>query len=397
MQKKSLNFNLIAHFYQKNAQSAMKIKEITQYLETIAPPQYQEGYDNSGLIVGDPNTEVTGVLVSLDCIETIIDEAIERGCNLIVAHHPIVFKGLKRFTGKNYVERTIIKALKNDIAIYAIHTNLDNMLYAGVNGRICERLGLTNCRILAPKRQMLKKLTTFVPSPQTQIVLDALFAAGAGQIGKYKNCSFRTEGVGTFLPTDDAMPTIGTVGENEEVLETRIEVIFDSFLERKILSTLRQAHPYEEVAYYIHILENENQEVGSGMIGEISSKLPSGAGGTEGVDELRFLEFLKEKMGASCVKYTALLGKKVKKVAVCGGAGGFLLSNAIAAGADIFVTADYKYHEFFDADGKIVIADIGHFESEQFTIDLLNEVLKKEFEKLNVFSTKKVTNPVNYL
>jgi dinuclear metal center YbgI/SA1388 family protein len=379
----------------------MKIKEITQYLETIAPPQYQEAYDNSGLLIGDPNTEITGVLVSLDCIETIIDEAIERGCNLVVAHHPIVFKGLKRFTGKDYVERTVIKALKNDIAIYAIHTNLDNVLHSGVNGRICERLGLTNCRILAPKRQMLKKLTTFVPSPQTQTVLDALFAAGAGQIGKYKNCSFRTEGVGTFLPTDDSSPTIGTIGENEEALETRIEVIFEGFLERKILSALRQVHPYEEVAYYVHVLENENTEVGSGMIGEMSSNsaanLPSGVGGTEGVSELNFLQFLKTQMGASCVKHTALLGKKVKKVAVCGGAGGFLLSNAIAAGADVFVTADYKYHEFFDADGKIVIADIGHFESEQFTIDLLNEVLKKEFEKLNVFSTKKVTNPVNYL
>lgn len=365
----------------------IKIKDITQFLETIAPPQYQEGYDNSGLIVGNPMTELTGVLVSLDCIETIIDEAIERGCNLVVAHHPIVFRGLKRFTGKDYVERTIIKAIKNDIAIYAIHTNLDNVLHSGVNGRICERLGLTNCRILAPKRQLLKKLTTFVPTSQTQDVLDALFAAGAGQIGKYKNCSFRTEGVGTFLPTGSANPIIGAIGQNEEVSETRIEVIFDSFLERKILTALRQAHPYEEVAYYIHILENENAEVGSGMIGDY----------TEGVSELHFLQFLKEKMGASCVKYTALLGKNIKKVAVCGGSGGFLLPNAIAAGADIFITADYKYHEFFDADGKIIIADIGHFESEQFTIALLSEVLQKQFEKLIVFSTKKVTNPVNYL
>lgn len=375
----------------------MKIKDITQFLETIAPPQYQEGYDNSGLIVGNQMTEITGVLVSLDCIESIIDEAIERGCNLVVAHHPIIFRGLKRFTGKDYVERTIIKAIKNDIAIYAIHTNLDNVLHSGVNGRICERLGLTNCRILAPKRQLLKKLTTFVPTSQTQDVLDALFAAGAGQIGKYKNCSFRTEGVGTFLPTGSTNPTIGTIGQNEEVSETRIEVIFDGFLERKILAALRQAHPYEEVAYYIHVLENENTEVGSGMIGEISASLPSGAGGTDGVSELEFLQFLKEKMGASCVKYTALLGKNIKKVAVCGGSGGFLLPNAIAAGADIFITADYKYHEFFDADSKIVIADIGHFESEQFTIDLLSEVLQKQFEKLIVFSTKKVTNPVNYL
>ena len=375
----------------------MIIRDITQFLEKIAPPQYQEAYDNAGLIVGNPMVEVTGVLVCLDSTEAIIDEAIERGCNVVVAHHPIVFKGLKRLTGKNYVERTIIKAIKNDVAIFAIHTNLDNVLHSGVNGRICERLGLTNCRILVPKRQLLKKLTTFVPTPQTQPVLDALFAAGAGQIGEYKNCSFRTEGVGTFLPTGSANPTIGKIGQNEEVLETRIDVIFDGFLERKILAALRQAHPYEEVAYYLHILENENSEVGAGMIGEINSTVIARNEATEGVSELDFLQFVKERMGASCIKYTHLLGKKVKKVAVCGGAGGFLLSNAIAVGADIFITSDYKYHEFFDADGKIVIADIGHFESEQFTIDLLSEVLQKEFEKINVFSTKKVTNPVNYL
>ncbi len=364
----------------------MKIKDITQFLETIAPPQYQEGYDNAGLIVGDPMKEITGVLVCLDSIETIIDEAIERGCNLVVAHHPIVFKGLKRFTGKNYVERTIIKAIKNDIAIYAIHTNLDNVLRSGVNTKICERLGLTNCRILAPKRQTLMKLTTFVPYPQIKEVLNALFAAGAGQIGEYKNCSFRTEGVGTFRPTGTANPTVGVLDKDESVAEARIEVIFDHFLEKKVVSAMKNAHPYEEVAYYLHVLENENLAVGSGMIGEI-----------EEISEIDFLLLLKMSMHVSCIKHTTLLEKKVKKVAVCGGAGGFLLNHAIAAGADVFVTADYKYHEFFDADGKIVIADIGHFESEQFTIDLLNDLLQKEFEKLNVFSTKNITNPVNYL
>jgi dinuclear metal center YbgI/SA1388 family protein len=368
----------------------MKIKGITQFLETIAPPQYQEGYDNSGLIVGDPMTEVTGVLVSLDCIEMIIEEAIERGCNLVVAHHPIVFKGLKRFTGKNYVERTILKAIKNDIAIYAIHTNLDNMLHSGVNERICERLGLQNCRILAPKQQTLMQLTAFVPKLHTQDVLNALFAAGAGQIGDYKNCSFRTEGVGTFLPTGTAKPVIGVLNKLKTIEEDRIEVIFERFLEKKIMSALRKAHPYEEVAHYLHVLENQNWTVGSGMIGEIATN-------TEGVSELDFLQFLKERMTAGCVKYTALLGKKIKKVAVCGGAGGFLLNHAIGAGADVFVTADYKYHEFFDADSKIVIADIGHFESEQFTIDLLCDILQKQFAELSVFSTNKVTNPVNYL
>jgi dinuclear metal center YbgI/SA1388 family protein len=365
----------------------MKIKDLTQFLEQLAPPQYQEGYDNAGLIVGDANTEITGVLVCLDTIETVIDEAISLGCNTIVSHHPIVFKGLKRFTGKNYVERTVIKAIKNDIAIYAIHTNLDNVFHNGVNRRIAETLGLKTLKILAPKKQILMKLTTFIPKVNTQTVLDALYAAGAGEIGDYRNCSFRTEGVGTFKPIGDANPYIGSLNKDEEVVENRVEVIFPAFLESKILTALKTAHPYEEVAYYLNLLENTHQEVGSGMVGNLETPL----------SETDFLVFLKDKMQVNCVKYTALLGKPIKKVAVCGGAGGFLLGNAIGAGADIFITSDYKYHEFFDADGKIVIADIGHYESEQFTINLLGDIVQNKFKKIQVFLTKMNTNPVNYL
>lgn len=365
----------------------MKIKDLTQFLEQIAPPQYQETYDNAGLIVGNPNTEITGVLVCLDTLETIIDEAISEGCNIVIAHHPIVFKGLKRFTGKNYVERTVIKAIKNDIAIYAIHTNLDNVFHNGVNRKIAEMLGLKNLKILAPKKQILMKLTTFIPKVNTQAVLDALYAAGAGEIGEYRNCSFRTEGVGTFKPTGEANPHIGTLDKDEEVAENRVEVIFPAFLENKILPALKAAHPYEEVAYYLHLLENTHQEVGSGIVGELETAL----------SEMDFLLFLKDKMKVDCVKYTALLNKNIKKVAVCGGAGGFLLNNAMGAGADIFITSDYKYHEFFDADGKIIIADIGHYESEQFTIDLLGEIIQNKFKNMLVFLTKTNTNPVNYL
>ena len=365
----------------------MKINDITQFLEKIAPPPYQESYDNAGLIVGDANVETTAVLVCLDAVESIVDEAIARGCNLIVAHHPIVFKGLKRFTGKNYVERTVIKAIKNDIAINAIHTNLDNVYHNGVNQKIGEKLGLQDMRILAPKKQVLMKLTAFCPKDNTQYVLDALYAAGAGQIGNYKNCSFRTEGVGTFKPTGNANPHIGALDKDEEVAEHRIEVIFPTYLESKIMNALRTAHPYEEVAYYLHVLENTNAEVGSGIVGNLAQPL----------SEMEFLHFLKKIMGVGCVKYTALREKSIKNVAVCGGSGGFLLPNAIGVGADIFITADYKYHEYFDADGKIIIADIGHYESEQFTIDLLGDLIQKEFENLLVFFTKKNTNPVNYL
>jgi dinuclear metal center YbgI/SA1388 family protein len=367
----------------------MKIKEIIQFLETIAPPAYQENYDNAGLIVGNPDTDVTGILTCLDSLESIVDEAITNKCNLIVAHHPIVFRGLKRLNGKNYVERIVLKAIKNEIAIYAIHTNLDNMLQNGVNQQIANRLGLKNLKILAPKKQTLMQLTVFVPIENTQVVLNALYAAGAGQIGDYENCSFKTTGIGTFRPVRNANPTIGALNQDEEVMEDRIEVVLEAHLQNKVLKAMRQAHPYETVAYFLTALENENQTIGAGIVGEYDAE--------KALSEMDFLKILKQKMVAGVVRYTELRGKSVRRVAICGGSGSFLLGNAIGAGADVFVTADFKYHEFFDADGKIVIADIGHFESEQFTIDLLTHVLQNKFKKICVFSTKKDTNPVNYL
>ena len=365
----------------------MTIKVLTQILEKIAPPQYQEAYDNAGLIVGNPMTDITGVLVCLDSTEAVILEAIERGCNVVVAHHPIVFKGLKKLNGKNYVERTVLLAIKNDVAIYAIHTNLDNMLHNGVNTKIAEKLGLTNLKILAPKRQILTKLTTFAPISDSQKVLNALYAAGVGHIGNYENCSFKTEGIGSFKPVGGANPHIGTLNTMEEVAEHRLEVIFPSHLEHTVLAALRAAHPYEEVAFYVQSLENAHQEVGAGIVGELLEAMP----------EMDFLKFLKTTMQAGVVRFTAPLSKNVKKVAVCGGAGSFLLPQAIGSGADVFVTADFKYHEFFDADGRILIADIGHFESEQYTIDLLIAILRKEKPDLEIFSTSILTNPVNYL
>ena len=365
----------------------MSIKEIIQHLESIAPSAYQESYDNSGLIVGDANTVCTGVLICLDSTEDIVNEAITKGCNLIVAHHPIIFKGLKRLNGKNYIERTVIKAIKNDIAIYALHTNLDNVFYQGVSTMIAEKLGLKNTKILAPKKQLLSKLTTFSPVENTQSILDALYAAGAGQIGAYKNCSFRTEGTGTFLPTGDAQPHIGELNKDTEVTENRLEVIFPSYLSSKIIQTLKKTHPYEEVAYYLQSIENENQEVGSGIIGELETPC----------EALDFLQNVKTTMQCGVVRYTQLLEKKVQRIAVCGGSGSFLLRDALAQGADVFVTADYKYHEFFDANGRIIIADIGHFESEQYTIQLIFSIISKKFPTILVLETKINTNPVSYL
>ena len=362
-----------------------QIRDLTAELEKLAPLSYQEDYDNAGLIVGNPAEEVTGVLISLDVTEDVVEEARRRNCSLIIAHHPIIFKGLKKLNGKNYVERTIISAIQYNIAIYAIHTNLDHVGY-GVNRMIAERLGLKNLKILAPKKQLLKKLTFFTPFSHSQVILDALFNAGAGQIGKYKHCSFRTEGTGTFLPGKEAKPVIGTPGSLEEVNEHRIEVMFPAHLENAVLGALRKTHPYEEIAYYLHLLENENQEVGAGAIGELPSALP--------VQE--FLQLLKTKMNASVVKYTEPASVTIKKVAVCGGAGSFLLSHAKSAKADVFVTADYKYHEFFDAENKIMICDIGHYESEVFTKDLLYNYLSGIFSNFALCLSDVNTNPVKY-
>jgi len=365
----------------------MQIKEITSWLETVAPLRYQESYDNAGLIVGNPTTEVTGVLLCLDSIEAVIDEAIEKGCNLVIAHHPIVFGGLKRFNGRNYVERVVMKAIKQDVAIYAAHTNLDNVLKNGVNTKIAEKLGLVNTRILAPKGGTLRKLVVFCPQHAAENVRQALFGAGAGAVGDYDQCSFNLDGSGTFRALEGANPHVGAVGARHTEPERRIEVIYDRAREGGILRAMLAAHPYEEVAHDIYDLANTNQEIGSGMIGELPEAMEEGA----------FLRFLKDTMQTACVRHTNLLGKPVKRVAVCGGAGSFLLQSAVGQQADIFVTGDYKYHQFFDADGQIVIADIGHYESEQYTIPLFAEILTEKFPNFAVHLTEINTNPINYL
>ncbi len=349
----------------------MKIKELITYLETIAPPSYQEGYDNAGLIVGDSAVDLKGVLVCLDAIEAIVDEAIELKCNLIIAHHPIVFKGLKRLNGKNYVERVVMKAIKNDIAIYAIHTNLDNVYQNGVNAKIAEKLGLQNTRILAQK-QNLKKLIAYLPIEDAEATKQALFEAGAETINGYNKLSLSVSNSAYLKQSNE--------------ISVRLEVLFSSALKGQILKALNQRST-ENTPYEILAVENFNEKAGSGMIGDLA----------EPIDEVSFLKFLKNTMNAGVVRHTKLSGQSIRRVAVCGGAGGFLLNNAIAQKADIFITADYKYHEFFDADGKIIIADIGHFESEQFTIDLLYDIITNKFSNFAAHCTKVNTNPVNYL
>ncbi|MGC4101996.1 Nif3-like dinuclear metal center hexameric protein [Ferruginibacter sp.] len=363
----------------------MTIAEVVQYLETIAPPSLQESYDNAGLITGNAQSPCTGIIISLDATEAVVQEAIEKKCNLVVAHHPIVFGGLKKITGRNYVERTIITAIKNDIAIYAIHTNLDNVL-EGVNGKIADKLGLINRRVLAPKKDQLKKLFTFVPAAHAEKVRSAIFAAGGGQISNYSECSFNTNGSGTFKAGAGTDPFVGNIGERHTEEETRIEVIFPAWLEKPVLNAMTAAHPYEEVAYDIIPLDNTSKNVGSGLVGDLPAP----------VEEKEFLQNLKTHFNLSVLRHTALTGKPVKKVALCGGAGSFLTGAAIASGAGFYISADIKYHEFFDANGRLVIADIGHYESEQFTIDLLFEVLSEKFLNFAVLKTSLNTNPVQY-
>ncbi len=363
----------------------MTVREITSYLESLAPLSLQESYDNCGLITGSPQDEVTGVLVSLDCTEEVVDEAVRLGLSMIVSHHPIVFRGLKKFNGKNYVERTVINAIRNNIAIYAIHTNFDNYLH-GVNAEIGERLGLKDLRILAPKSEILSKLVCYVPHNYSERVLDEMFSAGAGKIGNYGECSFQMEGTGTFYPMEGANPAEGEVGKRSEVSEKRVEVLVDAHRGPQVIAAMKAAHPYEEVAYELYPLLNENQTVGSGMIGRLE----------ESVSELDFLAFVKETFHCGSIRHTHLLGRPVETVAFCGGAGSFLLSQAKRQGADVFITGDFKYHEFFDAENQIVIADIGHFESEQFTSQRLAGLLTKKFPKFAVRLTEVVTNPINY-
>ena len=363
----------------------MKLKQITSFLEEIAPRAYQESYDNSGLICGNMEMEISKAIICLDAIEEVLDEAISKKANLVIAHHPIVFSGLKSLTGKNYVERVIIKAIKKDIAIYAIHTNLDNVL-EGVNAKMAEKIGLKNTRILAPKSNVLNKIVFFTPVNDAEKVKNAMFEAGAGNIGNYSEASFDLVGKGTFKGNENSNPVLGEKGRREEVQEIRTELIFPAYMQHKLVSVLKQNHPYEEVAYDIYKLENQNQEIGAGMIGFLENEMPV---------EI-FLKELKKTFNCGCIRHTSLVNKTIKKVAICGGSGSFLLQNAKAQNADIFITGDFKYHEFFDAENDIIIADIGHFESEQYTNELLFDKLTKKFPTFAFLLTEVNTNPVKY-
>ena len=364
----------------------MTIKDVAQTLEEFAPLANAEDFDNVGLLLGNYHTQVTGILVTLDTLERTVDEAIAKNCNLIVSFHPIIFSGLKKITGKNYVERVVLKAIQNDIAIYAIHTALDNMPH-GVSKGMCDALNLEQRKILIPKKGAIKKLTTYVPKNEVITVREALFKAGAGNIGNYEECSFSTKGKGTFKGNEHSNPSVGNRGELHIEKEVQLNITFEARLQSRILSALFAAHSYEEVAYEITTLDNANQNIGMGMIGELPKAL----------EELDFLNQVKKAFHAEGIRYSALRGQPVKKVAVLGGSGSFAIDAAKAAGADALITADLKYHQFYQAEGQIVLADIGHYESEQYTKNILTDFLTKKFTNFAVVLSDENTNPIKYL
>ena len=364
----------------------MKIKDIMAVLEQMAPLAYAEDFDNVGLLTGNAATDCTGVLVCHDALENVLDEAIAKNCNLVVCFHPILFSGLKKITGKNYVERSVVKAIKNDIAIYAVHTALDNHSN-GVNKIFADALGLTNAKILVPKQGFIRKLVTYTVPNNHEKVRAALFEAGAGSIGNYDNCSYNSWGRGTYKGNEVSNPVIGHRGEFIEADEIRISVTFEKHLEDKILKALFDNHIYEEVAYEIYTLNNSHQNIGLGMVGTLP----------EALDEAAFLELVKNKMQAGGIRHSAFTGKKIQKVAVLGGSGSFAIKNAIAAGADVYLTADLKYHQFYEAEGKLLLADIGHYESERYTKNYIVDYLNKKIPNFAIILSEENTNPVKYL
>jgi dinuclear metal center YbgI/SA1388 family protein len=363
----------------------MKIKDVFPILEALAPLGYAEDFDNVGLLIGNENELVTGILVCHDALEPVIEEAIQKKCNLIVCFHPILFSGIKKITGKNYVERAVIKAIKNDIAIYAIHTALDNHS-KGVNAIFCDALGIKNSKILIPKKNFIQKLVTFVPIDNVDQVRDALFNAGAGEIGNYENCSFISEGIGTYKGNENANPVIGERFELVAATELKIEVTFEKHLQGKILKALFENHVYEEVAYEVYDLQNTHQNIGLGRVGTLETAL----------SEMDFLKLVKEKLQCEGIRHSNFNGKVIKKVAVLGGSGSFGIKDAINSGADAYVTSDLKYHQFYEAENALLLLDIGHFESERYTKNYIVAFLKEKITNFAIILSDENTNPVKY-
>ncbi len=363
----------------------MNLKEIVSAVDQFAPFSLQEGYDNSGIQYGDPDKEIHKGLVCVDITEKIVEEAKNTGSDLIISHHPLLFKGMKSITGGHYTQRTLVKAIQNDIALLSVHTNLD-FVKTGVNRKLAEKLGLSDLSVLDPKPGILKKLVVFCPADHAGKVRDAIFSAGAGYIGDYDCCSFNLEGTGSFRAGDQSNPFVGKIGEVHYEKEIRVETIFPEFIQSQVVDAMINAHPYEEVAFDIYPLENKHEKTGGGMAGFLDEEMP----------EMLFLEQVKKVLHVPVVRHNGFSDRKLKKIAICGGSGSFLMDAAFRSGADAFLTADIKFHEFFEYQHQMLVADVGHYESEQFTTEILVELLKEKFANFALQISKHSTNPVHY-
>jgi len=365
--------------------ATMRIQKVIDVIEEWAPSAHAEDFDNVGLIIGNPQSECKGVLVTHDTLENVVEECIKKDLNLIVSFHPIIFSGLKKLTQSTYVEKAVSRAIKNEICVYAIHTALDNHRF-GVSYALAQNLGLNDIEVLSPKEKTIRKLTTYAPKNEAPTLLEKLYDAGAGKIGNYKECSFITTGKGTFKGNQDSNPNLGIKGKKTEVDEVQINLIFEFSSQQKILHTLFEAHSYEEVAYEVFSLENKNQTIGMGSLGQLENEM----------DEEVFINWVQDKLNIDMVRHSKTIGKKIKKVAVLGGSGSFAISAALGANADAFITADLKYHDFFQAENKILLIDAGHYETEQFTKKLIHDNLIKKLPNFAIALSESITNPVNY-
>ncbi|MFN3757266.1 MAG: Nif3-like dinuclear metal center hexameric protein [Flavobacterium sp.] len=370
----------------------MTIQSLLPLLENMAPTSYAEDFDNVGLLTGNLEQDITGILVCHDALENVIQEAIDTKCNVVVCFHPILFSGLKKITGSNYVEKAIILAIKHDIAIYAVHTGLDNHP-EGVNKIMCKALGIENSKVLISKENYIRKLVTFTIPENFETLRNALFEAGAGNIGNYEDCSFSSKGIGTYMGNESSNPEIGERFEFVENEEIKIEVTFEKHLESSILKALFNHHVYEEVAYEIYELKNKHQNIGLGHIGNLPKPMT----------EENFLKHVKDCLECGIIRHSAILGKPIERVAVLGGSGSFAIKAAIRAKADVFITSDLKYHQFYEAENQIILMDVGHFESERFTKNYIVDYLKEKmlnfapaFETGRIFLSEQNTNPVKY-
>ncbi len=363
----------------------MKLKDILNVFEEQAPFSLQESYDNSGIQYGNPEQEVKKGLACIDITEAVVEEAVKKGCDLIISHHPLIFKGMKSLDGSHYTHRALIKAIKNDICLVSVHTNLDSVL-TGVNEKLAKKMGLENLEILDKRKGLLKKLVVFCPTDHGEAVRNAIFEAGAGQIGEYDCCSFNLEGKGSFKAGDNSNPFVGGKGEVHFENEVRIETILPGYLQGRVIKAMIDAHPYEEVAYDLYSLDNVFGKTGMGMIGYLPREM----------EETAFLAMLRDNLGSDGIRHSPFTGKTIRKVALCGGSGSFLRDKAMASGADAFVTADVKFHEFFDVEGVLLMADVGHYESEQFTKEILYEIVTKKFTNFALLISDQNTNPVRY-